>query len=60
MTGYLLKMFSEISEGSQDNCEKARDEFIKVAEFLLFSASFEPVITPFSLSKKVAENVDKG
>merc|ERR1712223_1969779 len=35
-------------------------EFIKVAEFLLFFASFEPVVTPFKLSQKVAEKVDKG
>ena len=54
------KMFADISEGSQNNPEKAREEFIKVAEFLLFFASFEPVVTPFGLSRKVADNVDKG
>merc|ERR1711971_1053846 len=54
------KMFSEIPESLQNHTEKAREEFIKVAEFLLFFASFEPVITPFGLSQKVAENVDKG
>ena len=54
------KMFSDISGGSQKNAEKAREEFVKVAEFLLFFASFEPVVTPFRLTQKVAENVDKG
>ena len=54
------KMFSNISEGSQNNSEKAREEFVKVAEFLLFFASFEPVVTPFRLTRKVAENVDQG
>jgi len=54
------KMFSEIPESLQNHTEKAREEFIKVAEFLLFFASFEPVITPYGLPQKVAENVDKG
>ena len=54
------KMFSDIPEGAQNNPEKAREEFLKVAEFLLFFASFEPVVTPFKLTRKVAENVDKG
>merc|ERR1711971_1292836 len=54
------KMFSEIPESLQNHTEKAREEFIKVAEFLLFFASFEPVITPYGLSQIVAENVDKG
>ena len=54
------KMFADIDLGLQNNQEKARKEFIQVAEFLLFFASFEPVVTPFGLSRKVAENVDKG
>jgi len=53
-------MFANIDVGFQNNQEKARKEFIQVAEFLLFFASFEPVVTPFGLSQKVAENVDKG
>ena len=53
-------MFSEIPEGLQNHPEKAREEFIRVAEYLLFFASFEPVITPFGLTQQVAENVDKG
>ena len=53
-------MFSEISEGLQNYPEKAREEFIRVAEYLLFFASFEPVITPFGLTQQVAENVGKG
>ena len=54
------KMFSDIPEGAQNNPEKAKEEFIKVSEFLLFFVSFEPVVTPFKLTRKVAENVDKG
>ena len=54
------KMFSDIPKGLQNNPEKARKEFIEVAEFLLFFSSFEPVVTPFTLSRKVAENVVKG
>ena len=54
------KMFANIVIGFQNNQEQARKEFIEVAEFLLFFASFEPVVTPFGLSQKVAENVDKG
>ena len=56
----VKKMFEGISAGLVNHPEKARDEFIKVAEFLLFFASFEPVVTPLKLSQKVAENVDKG
>ena len=54
------KMFADIDTGFQNNQEQARKEFIQVAEFLLFFASFEPVVTLFGLSRKVAENVDKG
>ena len=63
------KMFSEIPAGFQTNSNKtrekilvglAREEFIHVTEFLLFFASFEPIVTPFGLSEKVSENVDKG
>ena len=53
-------MLDEISVESQTNPKKAKEEFIKVTEFLLFFASFEPVVTPFRLTRKVAENVDQG
>ena len=56
----LVDILEGISLWSQSNPEKAREEFIKVSEFLLFFASFEPVVTPFGLSQKVAENVDRG
>ena len=56
----IEKMFSDIPESSGNNSDKAKEEFLEVAEFLLFFASFEPVVTPFSLSQKVAENLDRG
>ena len=56
----VKKMLNEIPARSQHNPQKAKEEFIKVAEFLLFFASFEPVVTPFGISQKVSENVDKG
>ena len=60
MDEQVKKVLEEIPVCSQNNPEKAKEEFIKVAEFLLFFASFEPIVTPFGLSKKVAENVDRG
>ena len=54
------KLLDGIPSGLQTNPGNAREEFVKVAEFLLFFASFEPVVTPFYLSQKVAENVDRG
>ena len=43
----------------RENFEKAKEEFLEAAPYFLFFASFEPVITPFGLSQKVAENVEK-
>ena len=60
MDEQIKEMLDGIPVGSQNNPGKAREEFIKVAEYLLFFASFEPAGTPFGLSQKVAENVEKG
>ena len=48
-----------VPANARRNQEKARKQFIKVAEFFLFFASFDVITTPSQLKSKVSKMVQK-
>ena len=52
-------IISDIPSPSIEARASAREEFKKIIKYLLFLASYEPIITPRLLTKKVAMSIDK-
>ena len=51
-------IISNIPTPSRETEASAREEFKKVIKYLLFLASYEPVVTPRRLTHKVVKNID--
>ena len=55
----IKEMFTQTPASTHINPDKAKEEFIKLAEYFLFLSAFEPIVTPSVLSRRISDIIDK-
>ena len=55
----FLSITKDIIYPTKDTEAEAREEYIKMAQYFIFLAAYEPVVTPMKTTKEVTKRVDK-